>query len=622
MKVKIHNQNNISKKLLIKKLKEEGKGKFYNIDQILSYKKPKIYKIQKIDDKNYKEEESHNQAYNESLKIFRQFNNKFKKGIEIYNSVKNENNEFIKEYRDYKNDHKRMFIKDTKQKNFIFGSLLNSYKKKGIQIPPKILDYDVYKESGLLISKKRKIEEFFDQEINLKATNNDKGEKSVKFLKKLAHEVKKVYNKRMFNINNKSMNNSENTNKESLSYENDDNEYIKNELELKKKIKKEKYLSFFNRLHSNIKEIKKQEKENKRLKELIAYEEEKHKYINNSVNNDNKNRTTNFIEGFNFSNKKNKRNKNLSFYPISQNESKTIDNFFNNNKKTTNNFSNSYYKEVITSSTLIPKNFTILKPEKDEKTNKFNNNINNNFTLSSSNNNFADNKIKNLKLSHSCMNISDKNTISEQKISKNILKKRRLSAIKINTINNAYGIPCIRLDEIHKKRRVSFLPKVNFCKINTSSRNRSLESKKDIKKISIPKSNSQPNVLNKRRAIRQIYEQISKINYRPYKKMKNKDKIDNLYKSLYGDKIHKFDSNSSNKEIFEKYFNIKNQIVINEHKNNIYLRYKDFLPVETMNKLKRSNELNKELKENPLNYAQIIYRKKFMNLENKDDDDD
>ena len=289
MKVKIHNQNNISKKLLIKKLKEEGKGKFYNIDQILSYKKPKIYKIQKIDDKNYKEEESHNQAYNESLKIFRQFNNKFKKGIEIYNSVKNENNEFIKEYRDYKNDHKRMFIKDTKQKNFIFGSLLNSYKKKGIQIPPKILDYDVYKESGLLISKKRKIEEFFDQEINLKGTNNDKGEKSVKFLKKLAHEVKKVYNKRMFNINNKSMNNSENTNKESLSYENDDNEYIKNELDLKKKIKKEKYLSFFNRLHSNIKEIKKQEKENNRLKELIAYEEEKHKYINNSVNNDNKN---------------------------------------------------------------------------------------------------------------------------------------------------------------------------------------------------------------------------------------------------------------------------------------------------------------------------------------------
>ncbi len=469
-----------------------------------------------------------------------------------------------------------------------------------------------------MVIKKDRIDDYFEQEKNLKGINNKKGIKSIKFLKKLSDEVGMVFKKRILNINKnvKSASNVENINLENLSYGNDDYENIKKENE----IKKEKRLLVFGRLHSNYNEIEKQEKENNKLRELIAYEEEKHKYLNISVNNDNNNMTTNFIESScNFSNKKKRnRNNNLSFLPISQNASRTIDTFINNNKKSASNISNSYNNnEVITSSTLVPKNNSIFNVEKDEKKNKLNKNINNS-AISSSNNFFVEKKIHNMKKYHSSKNISEK-IVSESKMAEKILKRRKLSSININTLNNAYGVPSIHFNEIYKKRRESFLPIMNFSRVITTSGNRSHESKKKARIFSLRNSISQPNVLNKKKTIKEIYEQISKIKFSPHKKKKNNDNLDILYKNLYGDKMPKFNRKSNDKEILINYCNIKNNIIGNEHKNIIYLRYRELLPVETITKIKKDNELNKELIDNPLFYAKAICNKKFQIYENKNE---
>jgi hypothetical protein len=219
------------------------------------------------------------------------------------------------------------------------------------------------------------------------------------------------------------------------------------------------------------------------------------------------------------------------------------------------------------------------------------------------------------------MNIHDNNLISNPEnkgISKEILKRRKLSAIQINTLNSEYQIPTLHFGEFKKNnRRESFLPKLNFSKLNISSENRIEKQKNKVKKITL-RNNSQPNLINKKKSINEIYEQITKININAKRKTKNKD-LENLYKSLYRNKIPKCNRDSISKEMAKHYYNIKNNIIGNESKSSIYLKYRELLPDVTINKIKKSNELSQELKDNPVNYVRAFYNRKFLGSEDKKD---
>ncbi len=230
--------------------------------------------------------------------------------------------------------------------------------------------------------------------------------------------------------------------------------------------------------------------------------------------------------------------------------------------------------------------------------------------------------LKNVKFNNSHINISHRNTESDPenlRISMRMPNKRRNSTIIINPFKKKQ-IPSLLFNGT-KNRRKTFLPNLNFSLINTTyNKNDKNKEKIDLsKKNPMPKNNSQPNIINKKKTINQIYEQVNKINLRPYHKLKNKETLNDLYKNLYGDKINEFDSKKNHKDILTNYYNLKSKIIGSEQKKDIYSKYKELLPDIMIKKIKVSKELNETLKENPLNYAKAVYNKKYHDFAEKND---
>jgi len=630
MKMRRVNKKNISNRNLLVKLKNEDKEHYNSIDKILTFKKPKVYKIDPklTDKKKNNEEENDNKAYNEALQIIHKFNNKFNNNIKSYHSKKDENNNFIKGYKQYKKINAKLYVKEIEQKNYVFGQLLNLYSKKGIKVPHTFFHKDVYKQSGLLLTKRDKMDEFFEQEVNTKCLKSRKGAKSIRFLERMSNEVGKAFRQRILNIK-KNCNNGF-SNISTLSYDNDDYKEIK-KIKPREKMSKQDYFFFFDQINSKINEIQKQEKENDRLRQLISFEEKKHLLMHNS-NNNNNNTNNSINESFNISKYGKNRNNinNNNFGLISQGESKTIDTFINNKKKISPNNSNNYNNELCTSSTLVPKNNSVFNTgENIEKENRLNKNLSN-LVLFDLNNNILKSEekiktkrvLKNVKFNNSHINISHRNTESDPenlRISMRIPNRRRISTIIINPFKKKQ-LPSMLFNRT-KNRRRSYLPKLNFNIINTTYNRKDKNKEKIdlIKKYPMPKNNSQPNIINKKGTLNEIYERVNKINFRPFHKLKNKETIRDLYKDFYGDKIDKFDSKKNHKDILTNYYNLKNQIIGSEQKNDIYSKYKEILPKIMIKKLKITKELNETLKENPLNYAKALYNKKYNNFVDKND---
>ena len=621
------NKNNISKRNLLEKLNYEGKEYYNDIDKILTFKKPKVYKIDPkfSEKKNINEEEKDNKAYNEALQIIQKFNNKFENNIKSYHSKKDENNNFIKGYKKYKKINAKMYVKEIEQKNYVFGHLINLYSKKGIKIPHTFFYNDVYKQSGLLLTKRINMDEFFEQEVNTKSRKSRKGAKSISFLERLSNEVGKTFKQRILSLRKNNCNN-DFGNIASLSYDNNDCQK-KKKIKPRVKMSKQDYFFFFDQLNSKINEIERQEKENNRLRQLISFEEKKH-FLKHNRNNNITNNSIN--ESYNFSKYSKNRSNINNFGLISQGENKTVDTFINNKKNISPNNSNYYNNKLCTSSTLVPKNNSLFNTGEDtEKENMLNKNISNLVLLDLNNNILKSEEkiktkrvLKNVKFNNSHINISHRNTESDPenlRISMRMPNKRRNSTIIINPFKKKQ-IPSLLFNGT-KNRRKTFLPNLNFSLIKTTyNKNDKNKEKIDLsKKNPMPKNNSQPNIINKKKTINQIYEQVNKINLRPYHKLKNKETLNNLYKNLYGDKINEFDSKKNHKDILTNYYNLKNKIIGSEQKKDIYSKYKELLPDIMIKKIKVSKELNETLKENPLNYAKALYNKNYNDFVDKND---
>jgi len=598
-------------KVLIQKLYIEGRSKDNNIEKVLSFKKPKPYTINpKLINRNINNEaEKRNKAYNEALSIMHGLNKKISNNIKNYKKRKEQNNKFIKGYKIYKKINSNIYMKEIEQRNFIFGHLINSYKNKGIKIPSEFFYNDIYKDSGLLLCKKSKMEDFFEQDAIKVGGKSKKGAKSLKFLGKISNDVEKVFKKRLLNIKNKNIN-------YSISSENEENE---ENVQLRNKMNKNDYFSFFDKVNSNIEKINKQEKEIKRLKKLISIEEKEHNLYSKIDNykKDISNISNNYNDSFENSIKNKRRNNDI-------------------------NNSNSYYNnnDLCTSSTIAPKNnslFNIGKIYKNKNISENNSNLNlGTLTLNDSNNinieNYSNTKniLNNQRNNNNNSNNSNISMESEHDNFRISIeqpkkpKKKSISTLQFMSLNKTKKVPPIYINKI-KNRRRSFLPMGNFTTINIIDDNRysnktdKINTNKSIKSISLRKNNSQPNIKSKTRTINELYENIVKLRFHPFKKSKNEENIKDLYKNLYGDKIKGILKTNNPKDILKNYFNIRGNIIGSEQINNIYTKYKELLPNIMKSRIMKNKEQNEIIKGHPLIYAKHLYDNKYMDYLNKSD---
>lgn len=634
MKVKI-NKIVPSNKILIKKLNLEGRAKDNNIEKILSFKKPKALTINPklVEHKISNDEEGNrNQAYNAALKIIRDFNKAFKNNMKNYYIKKNENNNFIQGYQKYKKGNLKQNIEEIEKKNYIFGQLLNSYYNRGIKVPEEFFYSDIYKDSGLLIVKKSRIDAFYKDEVIKTGEKSKKAVKSIKYLEKISDEVEKIFRKRLLNFKGKKKLSSS----VSYQYEHFRNSVKKNNT--RTRMDKNDYFDFFDKINTKNEKINKQENEIKNLIDLISKEEENHKLLlNKRYNNSSSNiynNSNNYIESYsNFT--KNKRK--INEYKLDE----TLWNQQNNSK---NNNSNSFKNnELCTSSTIVPKNNNIFNGRKilDNKNKFISENstnlklglssLNDSNNINTDNYNNSKNIVNNNNIGNTNYNNSNRTKVAEPenlRLSMGQEKRKKNTNINMMSLNKIKLVPPLYMNKI-KGRRQSFLPMANFSNLNTSENrytnkkdkintntNKSIPS---IKSISMRKVNSQPNILNKTKT-KDIYEKINNIHFHPFKKFKNEKNINDIYNNFYGDKMKIFENNKkSQKDLLGNYFNIKRKIIQNEYNNDIYSKYWELLPKLTLNKIRINNEQNEKLKELPLNYIKALYHKKYMESIDKSD---
>ena len=581
MKKQKNSKNFISNKDLLEKLYNDGKNNINKIERILSFKKPKELILNPRLNRNKNHNDYERQTYNEICKSFHQFDKKFKKDIINYNNKKEENNLFIRAYKTYTKINPKMNNpKKIEKRNYVFGNLLNSYEKKGLKFKKEFFNNDIYKESGLLLRKASNLEDYFEKEVHAKFTRSKKGEKNIKFLKKISEQVKKLCKSNINNQSNKNI---------SLSFERYDN---KNAITFRRKMNKEDYFKFFKQLKLYQNKIEKEEKEIKNeinnLKELISTEEKNNKLKHDKNTHNNNNNSNNNIKSYIKSYNNYSKTKNINNHIINYNNNKILD-------------------KILGLSTLTPKNNIFINNYKN-KENTFNLSPINNFNKTKIKNNIKPKKyFNNIKRYNSYNDLSYHSIESKNEYYKFSNSKRRkmpnfnkLKIISNNYINN-------------KKYKKKYFSSRNFSDINTIENISTNKTDKIYanKNISLLKNNSQNNILNKTNTIKQsiesIYEKISKINFQPRKTIKNGENIDNLYKNFYGDKIKKF----NNLEVLMNYFNIKENILNSENKNSKYLKYKELLYNKNNNLINITKEQNEKLKENPINYIKALYVKRF-----------
>ena len=140
------------------------------------------------------------------------------------------------------------------------------------------------------------------------------------------------------------------------------------------------------------------------------------------------------------------------------------------------------------------------------------------------------------------------------------------------------------------------------------------------KKISLGKSYSQPNIMNKSWKIKETYEKLALLRFHPFKRTKYGENINDLFKNYYGDKIIRLNKNYNPKEILSNYYNARGTIIGSEQNYDIYSKYKELLPNIMVNKISISKELNETIKQYPLTYAKTLFNKKYMECLRQNDD--
>ena len=629
---------------LLDKIKSQGNVLIEDLQKILSYRKPKTYKIflDKLSDKPDENEI----IINELIGIVQKFNKVLAEKMDEYQDKNEENKIFRLYYKEYN----KLFNKKYSSKinnSEIFSELLYEYKNKNLNFQKQFLNKNIFNPCGLLPTTKKQTIDYFDSIIKSDEPNDEKGMKYIHFIEKLYKQASKLSKNFVFcNDWSPDLKNNNNTNKKEELLKKNKKKIWKKEIKCdKKEIRKLKKLieifnEEYNKLNLNKKlkfDINKKIK-NKTLNPVKISENispNNIKYNENNIfknyNNDEKmimmSKSTTSLKSDirNLNNKNNDYFNNTSQLIINKDfkKSKSLLNssLINNNTISTNTLSTKFTRNTLTNTIFsykynnnpspnkLQEKIKILEPIKNTKNLRksvsFSQNYNNKFT----NESFT-------------KTISDKMLNPSLKLIKQNLNSSEYSSI-FNNSNNIKLEDNIKLDD-----NIKLEDNTNIIKNNLNNSSLKQTDKKSTKKIvlkkilkkqkSHKKANSNTNYL-RRRKIPLIYEElkncknllsITKSN--SFLVQQERNKANKLFSQLYDKKkIKIFDYKKAPAELFNYYFNLKENIERSHDSEKIYKKYNKMLNNDIEKKIKISNVQDKELKTKYFEYIQKIIKKKI-----------
>ena len=302
---------------MIKKFKEEGMPIIGEIQEALNNNNQEFINIEP-ENENKASKKLHKQKdgeinFNQEIKFISNFTKKIENYINNYNQIKKDNDYFITAFHNMQKRRNENASNQQKKYNYALGNLLTKYLNKGLVISKDSLDKDVYKESSLLIPKRR-LNKFYKYDFIINEKTIDKRiNKNINFLKKIKKQTNRKYELTLL----KGAKFDEN-----YIYANANIHERKKESQPKLvNSKSEDLYGYFNKITYSLKDIQNEKREIRKIKNLILEEEKRlfqqrnqnKKIANNNNNITNKNKTE---DNSLFLNRLNKGKRTRSINPI------------------------------------------------------------------------------------------------------------------------------------------------------------------------------------------------------------------------------------------------------------------------------------------------------------------
>ena len=538
-----------SEKVLLKRMKK-NKPKYRNLIKLLETKAKKQIplNIKLILDKNT--DDSENKTALEGLKLNYEINNNFNEiKFNIDESIKQNQNLFNR-FKVYKSASDKDIIKKIEKKQNTFDRILKAYEDKGFYFQSGFINKNIYNKSGVLLRKKKPIEDYYSIQIKYEKKANDKVIKYENFYNKISREAqKRLIIKSAFKVQEQL------EELERLYWENKNYDFERIE-DLKKKRRTKKLIKENNLLKKliNIDKINFKNSLDKIEQENKKDDDKKLLNINdNSINHDDK-------EENNIGSKTIYNNNNLSKI-IKENKSifndkDSIDNY--------NDDSMNIIKKEIPKiyRTIFDKKYnTIISRERRKTLKKIS--FNNSMDISSSN-----------------------GKTNESEIFQSRLRGKSFA-------NGIYVQKFPILYDKIKNRRKSNLEVMKIFNTNNST-DRTSE-----KKTFFVNNNSMPNFSS----IEDTYDYLSK-----YKNKRNK--VDEKLKEYFSENIKDIDKKNNGFTILNEFNELKKKVFKKNPLNKkIFIKYRDILPKDFNKLVILNNTVNRKIKDGVIDFSHHYFTK-------------
>ena len=538
-----------SEKVLLKRMKK-NKPKYSNLIKLLETKAKKQIplNIKLILDKNT--DDSENKTALEGLKLNYEINNNFNEiKFNIDESIKQNQNLFNR-FKVYKSASDKDIIKKIEKKQNTFDRILKAYEDKGFYFQSGFINKNIYNKSGVLLRKKKPIEDYYSIQIKYEKKANDKVIKYENFYNKISREAQKRFIiKSAFKVQEQL------EELERLYWENKNYDFERIE-DLKKKRRTKKLIKENNLLKKliNIDKIN-----FKKSLDKIEQENEKDddkKFLNlndNSINHDDKeenNIGSKTIYNNNNLSKITKENKSIF------NDKDSIDNYNDDNINIIKKEIPKIYR------TIFDKKYNTIISRDRRKT------------------------LKKISFSNS-MDISSSNgKTNESEIFQSRLRGKSFA-------NGIYVQKFPILYDKIKNRRKSNLEVMKIFNTNNST-DRTSE-----KKTFFVNNNSMPNFSS----IEDTYDYLSK-----YKNKRNK--VDEKLKEYFSENIKDIDKKNNGFTILNEFNELKKKVFKKNPLNKkIFIKYRDILPKDFNKLVILNNTVNRKIKDGVIDFSHHYFTK-------------